>query len=63
MSDGCSPVTTAVQLLDVREIAATYHVRPGYVHVLAHRHKWRRIKHGGRVYYDLADVDAVLGHD
>lgn len=53
----------AVRLLSAAEVAANYKLRLGYVHVLAHRHKWRRIKHGGQVYYDLADVDATLGQD
>lgn len=56
-------MTTAVRLLTVAEIAANYGVRPSHVHVLAHRKKWRRVKWQGRVYYDLADVDAVLGQD
>ena len=56
-------MTTAVRLLNVAEIAANYGVSAGYVHLLAHRKKWRRIKYGGRVYYDLADVDKALGRD
>jgi hypothetical protein len=56
-------VTTAVALLTVAEIAQTYGVRPGHIHVLAHRKHWRRIKLHGRVYYDLADVDKALGQD
>ena len=51
----------AVQLLSASEVAGAYHVSVGYVHLLAHRKKWRRIKYGGRVYYDLADVDRTLG--
>ena len=54
---------TVIRLVTVPEIAHNYGVKPGYIHVLAHRKKWRRIKHGGRVYYDLADVDKVLGRD
>lgn len=56
-------MTLAVRLLNVAEIAAVYGISKGNVHVLAHRKKWRRIKHDGRVYYDLADVDKALGHD
>jgi hypothetical protein len=56
-------MTLAVRILSVSEIAKSYGKRPSHVHVLAHRHGWRRIKHGGRVYYDLADVDKVLGKD
>lgn len=56
-------MTTAVRLLSVPEIARIYGRRPSHIHVLAHRHKWRRLKHDGRVYYDMADVDKVLGQD
>lgn len=56
-------MTVAVHLLSVAEIAATYHVRVGYVHLLAHRNKWRRVKWQGRVYYDLDDVDKALGRE
>jgi len=56
-------MTGTVRLLSAAEVAKAYGLRAGYVHVLAHRHKWRRIKHGGFVYYDLDDVDKVLGKD
>lgn len=56
-------MTTALRLLSASEVAANYGIKPGHVWVLAHRHNWRRIKHDGRVYYDLADVDKVLGRD
>jgi hypothetical protein len=56
-------VTLAVRILSAAEVAANYGVKQSHVWVLAHRHGWRRIKHGGRVYYDLADVDKVLGKD
>jgi hypothetical protein len=56
-------VTNAVRLLTPREIAKTYGQSLSAVYVLAHRKKWRRIKWQGRVYYDLAEVDATLGSD
>jgi hypothetical protein len=56
-------MTAAVRLLAASEVAKAYGIKPGHVWVLAHRHGWRRIKHGGFVYYDLADVDKVLGKD
>lgn len=56
-------MTTAVRLLTVAEIARVYSKTPGHVHLLAHRKKWRRIKYGGRVYYNLDDVDKTLGRD
>jgi hypothetical protein len=56
-------VTITVRLLNVAEIAANYGVRTAYVYRLAYLHRWRRIKHGRVIYYDLADVDAVLGQD
>jgi hypothetical protein len=51
----------SVRLLTVAEIARLYQVRPSYVYWLASMHKWRRLKHEGRVYYDLDDVDRALG--
>lgn len=51
----------AIRILSAAEIVEVYGVKLGHVWVLAHRHGWRRIKHGGRVYYDVADVDRVLG--
>lgn len=56
-------MTVTVQLLSAAEVAGAYRLSVGHVHLLAHRHKWRRIRHGGRVYYALADVDRVLGRD
>ena len=52
---------TEVQLLTVAEVARMYQVKVSYVYWLASTRKWRRIKHEGRVYYDHADVDQVLG--
>lgn len=54
---------TAVRLATVGEVAKLYRCRPGYVYRLAYLHRWRRIRHDGRVYYDLDDVDAALGRD
>jgi len=54
-------VTPTVRLLSAREVVGAYHVDLARVYLLAHRKKWRRIKYGGRVYYDLADVDRTLG--
>lgn len=54
---------TAVRLITPQEIAKSYGVTLGSVYVTAHRKGWRRIKWQGRVYYDLAEVDAVLGSD
>lgn len=56
-------MTATVRLVNVVEVARNYGKSVGNVHLLAHRHKWRRIKWQGRVYYDLAEVDAVLGKD
>jgi hypothetical protein len=56
-------VITAVRLLTPQEIAKNYGRNLSAVYVLAHRKKWRRIKWQGRVYYDLAEVDAELGSD
>lgn len=56
-------MSDAVRLLSVAEIAHNYGVKPGHVHVLAHRKKWRRIKLDGLVYYDLVQVDDALGSD
>lgn len=56
-------MTIAVRLLTPQEIAKTYGQNLNSVYVLAHRKKWRRIKWQGRVYYDLAEVDAALGSD
>lgn len=52
-----------VRLLSPQEIAKSYGVPLGSVYVTAHRKGWRRIKWQGRVYYDLAEVDAVFGVD
>lgn len=54
---------TAVRLLTPQEIAKNYGVPLAGVYVIAHRKKWRRVKWQGRVYYDLAEVDQVLGAD
>lgn len=56
-------MTVAVRLLSAEEVAAVYGRSVAAIHVLAHRKKWRRIKYGGRVYYDLADVDKALGRE
>lgn len=54
-------MTTTVRLLSAEEVAAVYGRSLAAIHVMAHRKKWRRIKHGGRVYYNLDDVDKTLG--
>ena len=56
-------MTTAVRLATAHEIAHNYRRRLSYVYRLASLHGWRRIRHEGRVYYDLADVDRDLGCD
>lgn len=56
-------MTTAVRLLSAKEVAVAYGKEVAHIHVIAHRKRWRRIKHEGQVYYDLADVDAALGRD
>jgi hypothetical protein len=56
-------MTTAVHLLSASEVAANYGISVGYVHLLAHRKKWQRVKWQGRVYYHLDQVDAALGKD
>jgi hypothetical protein len=42
------------------DAASTYGTTPAAVHRLACHHKWNRTRINGRVYYDLAQVDAVL---
>jgi hypothetical protein len=54
---------TALRLTTAADVARNYRLALGTVYVLAHRHHWRRLRHDGRVYYDLADVDKVLGRD
>lgn len=56
-------MTTAVQLLNVAEIAQVYGKKRSYVYRLACLHGWQRVRLGREVYYDLRDVDQVLGHD
>jgi hypothetical protein len=56
-------VTTDVQPITVAEIVKVYGVTKGNLYVIAHRRKWHRIRHDGRVYYDRTEVDQALGHD
>jgi SH3-like domain-containing protein len=47
----------------VEQVAWLYRKRRSYIYRLAYIHQWRRIRHQGRVYYDLNDVDRDLGAD
>jgi ABC-type Mn2+/Zn2+ transport system permease subunit len=52
-----------VLLITPAEAARDYQRRLSYIYKLATVHGWRRLTYAGRVYYHLADVDAVLGRD
>lgn len=56
-------MTTTVRLATAADVARNYRVPIARIYLLAHRKGWRRLKWEGRVYYDLADVDKVLGRD
>jgi hypothetical protein len=53
----------AIRLATPQEAAQDYDTTIGYVYKLARRDQWRRIRHEGRVYYDLNDIDRTLGKD
>lgn len=54
---------THLQLVTVAEVARMYQVKVSYVYWLASTRKWKRLRHEGRVYYRLEDVDAALGRE
>lgn len=58
MSEGPAP-----QLVTPQEAAQLFGATLSYVYRLASLYQWRRIKLGNRVYYDLADIDLILGKD
>ena len=51
----------AQHMVTVAEVVRLYRVKASYVYWLASTQRWRRLRHEGRVYYDLADVDRALG--
>jgi hypothetical protein len=53
----------AAALITPADAARDYQRRLSYIYKLATIHGWKRLRYGGRVYYDLTDVDAVLGRD
>jgi hypothetical protein len=52
-----------IALITPADAARDYRRQLGHIYVLASRHGWHRIRWQGRVYYDLNEVDAVLGRD
>ena len=44
--------------LSAADVAHIYRVSPANVRKLAQRNRWRRIRHGRHVFYNLEDVDA-----
>jgi len=54
-------MTRARQPITPADAARLYGTTVGYVYKLASLHRWRRIRDGRRIYYDLSEVDAILG--
>lgn len=49
------------RLITAQEAAGLFHTSVSYVYKLASLHKWRRVRHSGRIYYDLLEVAERLG--
>jgi hypothetical protein len=54
---------TAYALVTPQQAAANYRTTVAYIYKLANRDRWRRIRHAGRVYYDLHEIDRTLGNN
>lgn len=54
---------THAQAITAREASRIYRCTLGHIYNMALRDKWRRVRHGGRIYYHPEDVDKTLGRD